>query len=89
MGQQFHEAGELVAEITNSHYVVHKRGDRYDYRLDSITHQWIASHVSGSEHNVFFAQDGERHKTTVAVTFADMEHAEDLRNAVLAALPQR
>ena len=89
MGQRFHEGGELVAEITDSHYVVHKRGDEYKYKLDTITHQWIASHVSGSEHNVFFARNGDRHDTTVAVTFADREDAKRLRNVVLAALPRK
>lgn len=88
MNQQFHEGDELVAEITHSHYIVHKRGDRYEYRLDSITHHWIASHVSGSDHNVFFGRDGDRHKTTVAVTWADREDAENLRSAVLTALPR-
>src|SRR5215210_6658924 len=89
VNQQFHEDGELVAEITDSQYVVHKRGDKYEYELSRITHQWIASHVSGSDHNVFFAQNGDRHDTTVAVTFTDRRDAENLRNAVLDALPRR
>jgi hypothetical protein len=79
VNRQFHEGGELVAEFTDSHYIVRKRGDMYEYRLNSLTHHWIASHVSGSDHNVFFAQDGDRHKTTVAVTFADRQNAEELK----------
>ncbi len=89
MNEQFYEGGELIAEITDSHLIVHKREQQYEYRLDSITHQWIATHRSKSEHNVFFGLNGDRHNTTVAVTWADRTSAEQFRNAVLTALPRR
>ena len=67
----------------------HEGGDKYEYELNSITHEWIFSHESGSGQNVVFAQDGDRANTTVAATFSNREDAENLRNAVLTALPQR
>ena len=79
----------MLAEITASHYIVYKSRERYEYKLGSITHHFIASHKSGSDHNVFFGLDGNRNKTTVAVVLAHRESAEALRDAVLAALPHK
>ncbi len=89
MNQQFYEGEELLGEITDSHLVVHRRGHTHEYRLDRITHQFIASHESGSDHNVFFGLHGDPDETTVAVVWADRESAERFRDDVVTALPPR
>jgi len=87
--ERFYEGDELLAEITDTHLIVRKRGQQYEYRLDSLTGAYpIASHESGSDHNVFFKTQ-RPYEDTIAVVFADREGAERFRNAVSAAVPRR
>ena len=66
-----------------------QEGTAVRVQLDSLTGAYpIASHESGSDHNVFFKTQ-RPYEDTIAVVFADREGAERFRNAVSAAVPRR
>lgn len=82
MNQKFEGNGQILAEISDTHLIVHKGAQQYEYGLDSLTAALpIYSHESNPEHVVVF-ETNDTSGQTIGVVWSTREKAEAFRNAV-------
>lgn len=86
VNQKFEENGQVLAEISDTHLIVHKGTQQYEYRLDLLTAaRPVYSHESEPEHIVVF-NTNDTSGQTIGVVWSTRERAEEFQDAVTSAV---
>lgn len=87
VNQRFEENGQVLAEISDTHLIVHNKGPQpITYRLDSLTGASdVFSHESEPKHVVVFGTS-EAPGQTVGVVWSTLQDAKAFQGAVTSAV---
>lgn len=86
VNQKFEENGQVLANISDTHLIVHKGTQQYEYGLDSLTvARPVYSHETEPKHVVVF-NTNDASGQTIGIVWSTREKAEKFRNAVTSAI---